>query len=185
MGDCSPFTSRGSAGTHQLDDARNSDRAAATAVDGTRRLAADADGRARITREGLQSNRVRLDVARKSGDDRGHRAQAASSARPELDYLSQMRDARADADRMDADRLAASAYIHALELELAVARKKISCRTSRCRRRYGSTGCCSDMLDAQRTAAEKVRDAAERRRLAADRRIKQLEPDPASEPAKR
>ena len=32
-----------------------------------------------------------------------------------------------------------------------------------------------DMLDAQRTAAERVRDAAERRRLAADRRLKQLE----------
>src|SRR5215831_18800203 len=53
---------------HQLDDARTSDRAAATAVDGTRRLADDADGRARITREELQSNRVRYDVARKSGD---------------------------------------------------------------------------------------------------------------------
>ena len=43
-----------------------------------------------------------------------------------------------------------------------------------------------DRLDAQRTAAERVRDAAERRRLAADRRLKQLESlTKLTEPAKR
>jgi len=42
------------------------------------------------------------------------------------------------------------------------------------------------MLDAQRTAAERVRDAAERRRLAADRKLKQLESlMKLSEPPKR
>jgi len=165
---------------HQLDDERNSDRAAATAVDGTRRLADDADGRARITREELQSNRVRYDVARKSGDPTALTELDATFKRGtmELDYLTQMRDAlRADADRMDADRAAAAAHIHALELELAAAtqrdllvmKKPTPIQVTQYR------GLLHDMLDAQRTAAEKARDAAERRRLAVDRRMKQLE----------
>jgi len=185
------YVPRGSAEVqHQLDDARNSDRAAATAVDGTRRLAADADGRARITREELQSNRVRLDVARKSGDVTAATELEAAYRRQskEMDYLTQMRDAlRADADRMDADRLAASAHIHALELELAVARKQIelSARKPEPAAVQQYRLLLHDMLDAQRTAAEKVRDAAERRRLAADRRLKQLESlGRLSEPAK-
>jgi hypothetical protein len=166
---------------HQLDDARASDRAAATTVDGTRRLAADADGRARIMREELQSNRVRYDVARKSQDqvatvelDAAYKRQSM-----EMDYLTQMRDAlKADADRMDADRVAAAAHVHALELELAVSTKHAQLSTGK--RPPDATLAqyrllLHDMLDAQRTAAERVRDAAERRRLVADRRLKQLE----------
>jgi len=166
---------------HQLDDARGSDRSAATMVDGTRRLAADADGRVRIMREELQSNRVRYDVARKSQDavattelDVAYKRQSQ-----ELDYLTQMRDAlKADADRMDADRVAAAAYIHALELELAVSTRHAQLATGK--RPPDATLAqyrllLHDMLDAQRTAAERVRDAAERRRLTADRRLKQLE----------
>jgi hypothetical protein len=177
---------------HQLDDARTSDRSAATMVDGTRRLAADADGRARIMREELQSNRVRFDVARKSQDAVATTELEAAYKRQsrELDYLTQVRDAlRADADRMDADRAAASAHIHALELELAVAQKHIE--LSRGRKPTAATVSqyrllLHDMLDAQRTAAERVRDAAERRRLVADRRLKQLESlNKLSEPPKR
>ena len=176
---------------HQLDDARASDRAAATTVDGTRRLAADADGRTRIMREELQSNRVRYDVARKAGDPVATTELDAAYKRQskELDYMTQVRDAlRADADRMDADRVAAAAHIHALELELAVSRKHIELTTGK----PGPTELSQyrlllhDMLDAQRTAAERVRDAAERRRLAADRKLKQLESlMKLSEPPKR
>jgi len=166
---------------HQLDDARGSDRAAATTVDGTRRLAADADGRARIMREELQSNRVRYDVARRAQDHVATTELDAAYKRQskELEYLTQMRDAlRADADRMDADRVAAAAYIHALELELAVSTRHSQLTTGK--RPPDATVAqykllLHDMLDAQRTAAERVRDAAERRRLAADRRLKQLE----------
>jgi len=165
---------------HQLDDARTSDRAAATAVDGTRRLADDADGRARITREELQSNRVRYDVARKSGDPTATAELDATYKRQsqELDYLTQMRDAlRADADRMDADRVAAAAHIRALELELAAATQHDQLVLKKpspvAVTQYKDL--LHDMLGAQRDAAEKARDAAERRRLAADRRLKQLE----------
>ena len=166
---------------HQLDDARASDRAAATTVDGTRRLAADADGRARIMREELQSNRVRFDVARKAQDNvaTAELDAAYKHQSKELDYLTQMRDAlKADADRMDADRVAAAAYIHALELELTVSTRHAELATGK--RPPDATvaeyrSLLHDMLDAQRTAAERVRDAAERRRLAADRRLKQLE----------
>jgi hypothetical protein len=177
---------------HQLEDARASDRAAATMVDGTRRLAADADGRARITREELQSNRVRYDVARKAQDNVATTELDVAYKRQskELDYLTQMRDAlKADADRMDADRLAAAAHIHALELELAVSTRHTQMSTGK--RPPDATVAqykllLHDMLDAQRTAAERVRDAAERRRLAADRRLKQLESlSRLTEPAKR
>ena len=177
---------------HQLDDARASDRAAATMVDGTRRLAEDADGRARIMREELQSNRVRSDVARKAQDPVATAELDAAYKRQskELDYLTQMRDAlRADADRMDADRIAAAAHIHALELELAVSTKHSQLSTGK--RPPPATlteyrQLLHDMLDAQRTAAERVRDAAERRRLVADRRIRQLESlAKLTEPAKR
>ena len=177
---------------HQLDDARASDRSAATMVDGTRRLAADADGRARIMREELQSNRVRYDVARKAQDAVATGALDAVYKREskELDYLTQMRDAlRADAERMDADRIAASAHIHALELELAVSTRHAQLATGK--RPPDATIAqyrllLHDMLDAQRTAAERVRDAAERRRLAADHRLKQLESlTRLSEPPKR
>src|SRR5262249_20659550 len=163
------YLPRGSAEVqHQLDDARSSDRAAATTVHGTRRLAADADGRARIMREELQSNRVRLDVARKSGDVVAATELEAAYKRQtkELDYLTMMRDAlRADADRMDADRLAAAAHIHALELELAVAQKHTMLMDKKPQpaavQQYRLL--LHDMLDAQRTASERVRDAAERR----------------------
>jgi len=166
---------------HQLDDARASDRAAATTVDGTRRLAADADGRARIMREELQSNRVRYDVARKSQDNvaTSELDVAYKHQSKELDYLTQMRDAlRADADRMDADRVAAAAHIHALELELSVSTRHAQLSTGK--RPPDATVAqyrllLHDMLEAQRTAAERGRDAAERSRLAADRRLKQLE----------
>ena len=176
---------------HQLDDARASDRAAATTVDGTRRLAADADGRARIMREELQSNRVRFDVARKAQDNVATAELDAAYKRQskELEYLTQMRDAlKADADRMDADRVAAAAHIHALELELAVSTRQAQLATGK--RPPDATLAqyrllLHDMLDAQRTAAERVRDAAERRRLAADRRLKQLESlSKLTEPAK-
>jgi hypothetical protein len=175
-----------------LDDARASDRAAATTVDGTRRLAADADGRARIMREELQSNRVRYDVARKAQDNvaTGELDAAYKRQTKELDYLTQMRDAiRAEADRMDADRVAAAAYIHALELELTVSTRHAQLSTGK--RPPDATIAqyrllLHDMLDAQRTAAERVRDAAERRRLAADRRLKQLESlSKLTEPPKR
>jgi hypothetical protein len=186
------YVPRGSAEVqHQLDDARASDRAAATMVDGTRRLAADADGRARIMREELQSNRVRYDVARKAQDNVATTELDAAYKRQtkELDYLTQMRDAlKADADRMDADRVAAAAHIHALELELAVSTRQAQLATGK--RPPDATIAqyrllLHDMLDAQRTAAERVRDAAERRRLAADRRLKQLESlSRLAEPAK-
>ena len=177
---------------HQLEDARASDRAAATMVDGTRRLAADADGRARIMREELQTNRVRYDVARKAQDNVATSELDVAYKRQskELDYLTQMRDAlKADADRMDADRLAAAAHSHALELELAVSTRHTQMSTGK--RLPDATVAqykllLHDMLDAQRTAAERVRDAAERRRLAADRRLKQLESlSRLTEPAKR
>ena len=176
------FVPRGGAEVqHQLDDARASDRAAATTVDGTRRLAADAEGRARIMREELQSNRVRYDVARKAQDQVATSELDAAYKRQskELDYLTQMRDAlRADAERMDADRVAAAAHIHALELELAVSTRHAQLSTGK--RPPDATVAqyrllLHDMLDAQRTAAERVRDAADRRRLVADRRLKQLE----------
>jgi hypothetical protein len=143
-------------------------------------------------REELQSNRVRYDVAHKAQDNvaTGELDAAYKRQTKELDYLTQMRDAiRAEADRMDADRVAAAAYIHALELELTVSTRRAQLSTGK--RPPDATIAqyrllLHDMLEAQRTAAERVRDAAERRRLAADRRLKQLESlSKLTEPPKR
>ena len=163
----------------QLDDSRAVERSAMEEIEGTRRLATDADGRARIMREELQTTRVRADVARQTRDltatsklDGTYRRQTH-----ELDYFQQLHDAlRADADRLEAERSAASARTRALEYELVVARKNAELLVTQLPNAVTQyRALLHDMLTAQKAAAERSRDAAELRRLVADRRLRQLE----------
>jgi len=163
----------------QLDDARAAERASSEDMDATQRLAEDADGRARIMREEIQTTRVRLDVARKARDlaataelDAKYRRQGH-----ELDYFQQLKDAlHADADRLQSDRSAASARTRALELELNVAQRNAELLVTQLPNAVTQyRALLRDMLDAQRLAAERGRDAAERRRLVAERRLRQLD----------
>ena len=60
------YVPRGEAEVERLlDDARRSAQSAAAAIDGTRRLATDADDRARIMKEEIETTRVRWEVARR------------------------------------------------------------------------------------------------------------------------
>ncbi len=163
-----------------LEDAREVERSATGEVETTRRLALDADGRARIMREEIQTTRVRWDVARAAKDPAALAALDASYRRQvkERVYLEQLRDAlRADAERLEADRAAAAAGVKALELELLVARKNLDLSgpvaPPAAVAQYRAL--LRQMLDAQQAAAIRARDAADRRRLVAERKLRQLE----------
>jgi hypothetical protein len=163
-----------------LEDARELERWAMDEVESTRRLALDADGRARIMREEIQTTRVRWDVARAAKDAAALAALDAAHKRQvrERTYLEQLRDAlRADADRIEADRSAATARVKALELELLVARKNLDLSgpvaSPAAVAQYRAL--LRQMLDAQQAAAIRARDAADRHRLVAERKLRQLE----------
>lgn len=163
-----------------LEDAREAERWSMGEVESTRRLAADAEGRARIMREEIQTTRVRWDVARATRDARASQELDATWKRQakERAYLEQLRDAlRADADRLDADRMAAATSVRALELELLVARKNLDLSgpvaAPYAVAQYRTL--LRQMLDAQQAAAIRGREAADRRRLVAERKLRQLE----------
>ena len=180
-----------------LEDAREAERSAAGEIAAIRRLATDADGRARIMREEIQATKVRWDVSRATKDTRATQELDATYRRQlkERDYLEQMRDAlRADADRLEADQVAAGASVKALELELLVSRKNLDLSgpkpTSFAVTQYKQL--LREMLAAQQDAAVRGRDAADRKRLVAERRLRQLDtlnrlsaPAPAPAPATR
>ena len=163
----------------QLDDARKVERSAAEQIDGTRALGEDADGRVRILREEIQTTRVRLDVARRAGDLAAIRELENMYKRQnhEFEYFQQVRDAlKADVDRLEAERSAASARTRAFELELNVARKNAELMVTQIPGAVAQyRALLRDMLDAQRSAAERGRDAAEFGRLVAERRLRQLD----------
>ena len=163
-----------------LEDAREAERSAAGEVESIRRLEADADGRARIMREEIQTTRVRWDVARATRDQRASAELDATYKRQvrERVYLEQLRDAlRADAGRLEADRAAAGAWVKALELELLVSRKNLDLSgpvaPPHLVAQYRSL--LRQMLDAQQAAAIRAREAADHRRLVAERKLRQLE----------
>jgi len=162
-----------------LEYAQFLERSAASEIDETRSLSSEADGRARIMKEEMQTTKVKRDVAKKAKDPTAQADLNATYKRQtrEQSYLVHLRDAlRADADRMEAERSAASARVKSLELEVRVAQKQAELS--------GGTPSGEDvsqyrsmlkaMLDAQRQAADRSRDASDKRKRVADRRIKQL-----------
>jgi len=106
-----------------LGDSRDAEQSVLNEVERTRKLAQDADGRARIMKEELEATRVRRDVARQSKDAATMAAleQAFQRQDRERAYLEDLRDAlRADIERQNAERDAAASRTRALELELRV-----------------------------------------------------------------
>jgi hypothetical protein len=163
-----------------LEDAREVERSAFGRAEEIRRLALDADGRARVMREEIQATRARWDVARIAKDARATVELDAAYKRQvkERAYLEQVRDAlRADADRVESEHAAATAWVKALELELIVSRKNTDLAgpvaTPAAVAQYRTL--LRQMLDAQQGAAIRARDAADRRRLVAERKLRQLE----------
>lgn len=178
-----------------LNDSRDMEASFLDEVERTRKLALDADGRARIMKEELEATRVRRDVARRAKDAEAIAELEAAFQRQDRErtYLEDLRDAlRADIERMGAEREAATTRTKALELELRVVQRNRALTTpppSAPGTRTVSTtvpppspeamtqyrAMLRDMLEAQRVAADRWATAAERRRLLAERKIRQLD----------
>ena len=162
-----------------LADAREQQRVLNGEVDGVRRMAVDAEGRVRILRGELQTTRTRRDVARRTGDLAKQTEAEATYRRQtrEVAYLERLRDTmREDADRATADRDAAGARVKALDLEAQLAPMRAGLQQpgssliafSRYRDQLWQ------VLEAQRVAADRSRDASARQARVAELRLRQV-----------
>jgi hypothetical protein len=179
-----------------LGDSRDAEQSVLNEADRTRKLAQDADGRARIMKEEMEATRVRRDVARQANDAAAlaQLEQAYQRQDRERAYLEDLRDAlRADIERQDAERVAAASRTRALELEVRVVQRNRDLTSLAARLREHTRGLhrsppapsaealnqyrvlLREMLEAQRLAAGRWATAAERRQLLAERKIRQLD----------
>ncbi len=168
----------------QLDNSRALQKSADNDIAESRQLAEAADGQVRIMTEELQTTKTRLSVAKKMNND-GDRASLALDAKrqeAEKKYLERLRDAmRADAARLDSESGAAQARVKALELEVEVARRHAELAAIAAPNLPAASDLSGyrtmlrRMLDAQRYAAKRGKEAAEKRQQVADRRLKQLD----------
>ena len=179
-----------------LGDSRDSERGYLDEIERTRKLALDADGRARIMKEEMEATHVRLDVARRAKDAAAmaELEKAFQRQNHERAYLEDLNNAlRVDIERLTAEREAAVSRSTALELELRVVQRNRELLKPRTAPAGGRTtapaaavtpspealaqyrGLLRDMLEAQRGAADRVATAAERRRVLAERKIRQLD----------
>jgi hypothetical protein len=162
-----------------LADARVQERISDSEIDGARRLAVEADGRVRIVRGEMQATRTRRDVSHRTGD-LAQRTQAEVAFRRqtrEADYLERLRDTmRQDAERATAERNAAVARVKALDLELNLARMNADLRQPNpsllAITRYRDV--LWQVLEAQRTAADRARAASAEQARVAELRLRQV-----------
>jgi hypothetical protein len=162
-----------------LADARVQERIADSEIDGAQRLAVEAEGRVRILRGEMLATRTRRDVAHRSGDLAARtRAEVAFRRQTrEADYLEKLRDTmRQDAERATAERGAAAARVKALDLELNLARMNADLRQPNpsllAISRYRDV--LWQVLEAQRAAADRARDASAEQSRVAEMRLRQV-----------
>lgn len=166
----------------QIEDAQSQQRLAQSEIDESRRVADAADGQVRIMNEELRTTKTRRNVAKQMKNETDHTTLSADSKRQDTEksYLERLRDAlRADADRLESDRDAAAARAKALHIEADVARKHAQITATAATPSPTDVASYRDllkqMLNAQKTAADRGTDAASKRREVADKRLKQLE----------
>jgi hypothetical protein len=160
-------------------DARVLQRVASSEIDGAKRLAVDADGRVRIVRGEMIATRTRRDVARRTGD-LVKRTEAEATYRRqmrEVAYLERLRDTmQEDALRAAADRDAAGARMKALDLELQLSRMHADLRqpgtSLLAMNRYRDV--LWQVLEAQRDAADRAREASSHLSRVAELRMRQV-----------
>lgn len=155
------------------------ERIADNEIDGARRMAVEADGRVRIVRGEMLATRTRRDVAHRTGDLAARtRAEVAYRRQArEADYLERLRDTmRQDAERAAAERDAAAARVKALDLELNLARMNADLRQPNpsllAISRYRDV--LWQVLEAQRAAADRARDASAEQSRAVEMRMRQV-----------
>jgi hypothetical protein len=164
---------------NSIDFARSLSLAASNDLTEARRLAIDAEGRLRILNEEIRTSKTRRDVAKKTKNE-GQRLEldiAVKQQDRERNYLETLKASlKTNVERLESDRIAADAYVKALEIELTVARKNAEIGTAPT---PAETAAYRDilriMLDAQRVAAEDWVSAGELRKRTAEHQIKQVQ----------
>jgi hypothetical protein len=162
-----------------LDDARSLEQYAKSEIEEGRRLASEAEGRAKAMRQEMDDTKEKRGAAKKAKDKPQAEALDATYKQQSREerYLSHLNDAlRADIDRMESSKDAAGAQIQVLQLELQVARQQAALGASPTASALTQfTTSLRKMLEAQRVAAEKGRLAADKRKRVAEERLKQLD----------
>jgi hypothetical protein len=163
----------------QLDSARGFQISAIAQIAQTRSLAGDADNRARVMREEIETSKTKRGIAKKAKDKPAVESLDATVKRQEdeLQYLLNLREAMlAEADRLATEQAAVAARVKALQFETLVAKKNEELHsplaTSNAADQYQVM--LRNLLDAQRDSAIKWREASEKDRKVAERRIEQL-----------
>jgi len=163
----------------QLQNAREFQIAATSQINTARALAAEADGRATIMKEEIETTKAKRSAAKKAKDKPAMDALDATSQRQEneREYLENLRDAMmAEADRVETEQAAMAARVKSLELETLVSSKNEELRgplaNSQSATQYQTL--LRNLLDAQRDTADKFRLAAEKDKRVTERRIAQL-----------
>jgi len=163
----------------QLQNAREFQIAATSQINTARALAAEAEGRATIMKEEIETTKAKRAAAKKAKDKPAIDALDATAERQdnEKDYLENLRDAMmAEADRVETEQAAMAARVKSLELETLVSSKNEELRgplaNSQSAAQYQTL--LRNLLDAQRDTADKFRVAAEKDKRVTERRIEQL-----------
>jgi hypothetical protein len=164
----------------QLDNARDHQRSTAAELDGSRRLATEADARVKILKEEIETTEARRSAAKKLKDAAAEAEYTATAKRQndERRYLENLRDAvRAETDRLESEGEAAKARAEALEREQDVARMHARIASAEATpadiEAYRKQ--LQKMLESYRRSADHSKNAAEARKKLAQRRLKQLE----------
>lgn len=163
----------------QLDNAREFQVAANAQITQARALAVEADNRAKIMKDELETTRTKRGVAKKNKDKAAADALEATAKRQadELAYFENLRDAmEAEADRIMTEQEAMAARVKSLQLETLVAKKNEELRSPLA----PSDGAgqyeimLRNLLEAQGESADKFRQAAEKDKRVVERRMAQL-----------
>jgi hypothetical protein len=163
-----------------IEGAKKLQDAAQNEIDDAQKIAVEADGRAKVMKEEIQTNQEKLSLAKKTKNEAAKTELEAALKRQkrELSYLTSVSDAaRTDSDRLKTEKTAFAARAKALELELDVAKQNVELSaatpTADSEAKYRAQ--LRNLLEAQRAAADRSSEAAEMLKRVAEKRLKQLE----------
>ena len=163
-----------------IEGAKKLQDAAQNEIDEAQKISVEADGRAKVMKEEIQTNQEKLNLAKKTKDAAAKTDLEAALKRQkrELSYLTSVGDAaRTDSDRLKTELTAFAARAKALELELDVAKQNVALSaatpTADSEAKYRAQ--LRNLLEAQRSAADRSSEAAGMLKRVAEKRLKQLE----------
>jgi hypothetical protein len=162
-----------------IETSKSLQRGAQEEIDDAKQIAQEADGRAKVMSEELETSQTKLKVAKTSKDKTASAELDGTIKRQkhELDYLQKLRAAAStDADRLKSEQSAVAARQKSLELELDVAKQHaaLGAGTPSADAEAKYRAQLRNLLEAQRTAADRSSDAAKLLKSVADKRLKQL-----------